>query len=146
MDFYHLAENVHRARRVVFGKDDAAGQAWAGELLHGFKHDGYDLAWERLVQWRAGLGRSPRKRQAADRLLNYVSQRREMIGYPEFRQRGWQIGSGPTESQCKLTVGRLKGRSRRWDRPNAAAVAALDSLERSGQWHKYFPTPCTPAA
>ena len=56
---------------------------------------------------------------------------------------GWQIGSGPTEAQCKLTVGRLKGRSRRWDRPNAAAVAALDSLEPSGQWSKYWTTPCS---
>lgn len=146
LDFYHLAENVHRARRAVFGEIDDDGKRWAGEMLHVFKHDGYDAAWERLVAWRAGLGRSPRRRQAADRLLNYVSERREMIHYPEFRERGWQIGSGPTESQCKLSVGRLKGRSRRWDRANASAVTALDSLERSGQWHLWFPTPCRPAA
>lgn len=145
LDFYHLGENVHRARRVVFGEEAAEGKAWADDLMHTFKHDGYTVAWERLVQWRAGLPRSPKKRQAADRLLNFVSQRQEMIQYPEFRSRAWQIGSGPTESQCKLTVGRLKGRSRRWDRPNAAAVAAIDSLERSGQWQKYWPTPCTTA-
>jgi hypothetical protein len=141
LDFYHLGENVHRARRVVFGEKSPEGKAWADELMHVFKHEGYAAAWERMVQWRANLGRSPTKRKAADRLLNYVSQREEMIRYPEFRSRDWQIGSGPTESQCKLTVGRLKGRSRRWDRPNAAAVAALDSLERSSQWHKYWKIP-----
>ncbi|MEX0678615.1 MAG: hypothetical protein WD063_16160 [Pirellulales bacterium] len=146
LDFYHLSENVHRARRVVFGENSAEGKIWADELMHAFKHDGYDSAWERLVQWRAKLGRSGKKRQAADRLLNYVSGRREMIRYPSFLANGWQIGSGPTEAQCKLTVGRLKGRSRRWDRPNATAVAALDSLERSGQWHLYWKTPCTTAA
>jgi len=146
LDFYHLGENVHRARRVVFGEESAEGKTWADEVMHAFKHDGYDPVWERLVEWRAKLGRSPKKRQAADRLLNYVSQRRDMIRYPEFRKNGWQIGSGPTEAQCKLTIGRLKGRSRRWDRPNAAAVAALDCLERSGQWDKYFPIPCTTAA
>jgi hypothetical protein len=146
LDFYHLGENVHRARRAVFGDDAVAGQAWADQLMHCFKHEGYDAAWERLVSWRVALARSPRKRQAANRLLEYVSARREMICYPEFRSQGWQIGSGPTEAQCKLTVGRLKGRSRRWDRPNAAALAALDSLERSGQWHKYFPTPSSTAA
>ena len=86
------------------------------------------------------------KRKAADRLLNYVSERQEMIRYPEFQNKGWQIGSGPTEAQCKLTVGRLKGRSRRWDRPNAAAVAALDSLERSGQWRLYWQTHSPTAA
>lgn len=145
LDFYHLGENVHRARRVVFGEEAAEGKAWADDLMHTFKHEGYTVAWERLVQWRADLPRSPKKRQAADRLLNFVSQRQEMIQYPEFRSRAWQIGSGPTEAQCKLTVGRLKGRSRRWDRPNAAAVAAIDSLERSGQWQKYWPTSCTTA-
>jgi hypothetical protein len=146
LDFYHLGENVHRARRVVFGEESTAGKAWADELMHVFKHEGYAAAWERLVQWRAALGRSPTKRKAADRLLNFVSVRQDMIRYPEFRGRAWQIGSGPTESQCKLTVGRLKGRSRRWDRPNASAVAALDSLERSGQWQKYWTTPCPTAA
>jgi hypothetical protein len=146
LDFYHLGENVHRARRAVFGEKNAEGYAWADQLMHAFKHDPYDEVWDRLVQWRAELPRSPRQRKAADRLLEYVASRREMIRYPEFRERGWQIGSGPTEAQCKLTVGRLKGRSRRWDRPNAAAVTALDSLERSGQWHIYFPNPCNAAA
>ena len=84
--------------------------------------------------------------QAADRLLNYVSERREMIRYPSFLANGWQIGSGPTESQCKLTMSRLKGRSQRWDRPNAAAVTALGSLERSGQWQMYWKTPSVTAA
>ena len=55
------------------------------------------------------------------------------------RVKGWQIGSGPTESQCKLCTKRLKGHGRRWDRPNATAVAALDTLDRSGQWHKFWP-------
>jgi hypothetical protein len=50
--------------------------------------------------WRAAL-RGKVKRKAADRLLHFVSERREMIRYPEFRERGWQIGSGPTESQCQ---------------------------------------------
>ena len=106
LDFYHLSENVHRARRMVFGEDAAEGVAWADELMHVFKHEGYGPAWERLVQWRANLARS-RKRKAADRLLKYVATRQEMIRYPAFRTRGWQIGSGPTESQCKLCTKRL---------------------------------------
>ena len=65
-----------------------------------------------------------------------------MIRYPAFREKGWQIGSGPTESQCKLSVDRLKGRGRRWDRRHASAVAALDCLARSGQWQSYWKTPC----
>jgi hypothetical protein len=144
LDFYHLSENVHRSRREVFGEDAPDGRLWADELMHVFKHHGYGRAWERLVQWRAKLS-GTRKRKAADRLMKYVSTRQEMIRYPAFRAEGWQIGSGPTESQCKLCTKRLKGHGRRWDRTNATAVAALDTLERSGQWHKVWPNAC-PAA
>lgn len=138
LDFYHLSENVHRARRKVFGEDSPEGKAWADDLMHVFKHEGYSSAWERILAWRTAL-RGQAKRDAADRLLRFVVKRKEMIRYPEFRERGWQIGSGPTESQCKLCTKRLKGHGRRWDRLNATAVAALDTLDRNGQWHQVWP-------
>ncbi len=97
------------------------------------------VAERTAIPWRTAL-RGKAKRKAADRLLRFLSARREMIHYPEFRERGWQIGSGPTESQCKLCTKRLKGYGRRWDRPNATAVAALDTLDRNGQWRQVWPT------
>lgn len=144
LDFYHLSENVHRARRKVFGEESPEGATWADELMHVFKHEGYAAAWEKIIQWRAAL-QGKMKREAADRLVNFVTARKEMIRYPKFIERGWQIGSGPTESQCKLCTKRLKGYGRRWDRPNATAVAALDSLDRNGQWPQVWPNACAAA-
>jgi hypothetical protein len=138
LDFYHLSENVHRARRKVFGEESPEGKAWADELMHVFKHEGYTAGWERILPWRTAL-RGREKRKAADRLIHFLSARRGMIRYPEFRERGWQIGSGPTESQCKLCTKRLKGYGRRWDRSNATAVVALDTLDRNGQWRQVWP-------
>jgi hypothetical protein len=140
LDFYHLSENVHRCRRRAFGEQDAAGKQWAATLLHTLKHEGYGPAWDQLTSWRATL-RSPARKQAADRLLNYISERRDMIDYPQFQHRGWQIGSGPTESRCKTSTHRLKGRGRRWDPSHAEAVAALTTLQDSDQWQHYWPTP-----
>src|SRR5262249_9311199 len=65
LDFYHLGENVHRCRRAVFGDTAPEGLTWSSELMHSFKHDGYDTTWQKLVAWRATL-RSPRKRATAD--------------------------------------------------------------------------------
>ena len=140
LDFYHLAENVHRCRRVVFGTDDQASQDWATRLLQTFKHDGWETAWDQLTQWRSTL-KGKVKKAAADRLLNYISDRREMINYPEFQTKNWQIGSGPTESRCKTSTQRLKGRGRRWNKSNAQALAALTTLKDSQQWNLYWPTP-----
>ena len=130
LDFYHLKENAQQARREVYGEDDEAGEQWLGDLLHRFKHEGYEGAWQGLVGWRAGLRRG--KRKAADRLLNYVSERREMIKYPEFVGKGWQIGSGPTEATCKTLTARLKGSGMRWDADNAEALMALEASRRAG--------------
>lgn len=137
LDYYHVRENVQKARHVVYG-DDPAGEAWKKEIMGLLYERGYSAAWDRLVAWRATLSGS--KRDAADALMGYMSERREMIRYPEFRQRGWQIGSGPTEAQCKSSTQRLKGRGRRWDRLNAEAVMALDCLESSHAWNLYWQT------
>jgi hypothetical protein len=139
LDFYHLSENVHKARRAVYGEEDAAGKTWADEVMHAFKHDGYEATWEKLVPWRTTL-RGPTKRRAADSLLGYVSERREMIRYPEFIEKSWQIGSGPTEATCKTLTARLKGSGMRWESSNAEGVMALEALSQSGMWKDYWQT------
>ena len=77
------------------------------------------------------------QRSAADGLLNYVSERRDMIRYPDFLGKGWQIGSGPTEATCKTLTARLKGSGMRWDADNAEAVMGLEALSQSDQWSFY---------
>jgi hypothetical protein len=138
LDYYHLRENVQRARLAVYGEQDPAGATWRDEVMGQFYERGYRAGWEHLVAWRRHL--RGRKRAAADRLLTYIEERQSMIRYPEFRSRGWQIGSGPTEAQCKSATQRLKGRGRRWDRPNAEALMALDCLDNSHAWQHYWIT------
>lgn len=142
LDSYHLAENVHKARRVVFGEEDpkdekAPGYAWAAGVLHKAKHEGYEKLRDELQAWKATL-RAVNHIRAAEQVLNYVTDRREMILYPTFRELGRQIGSGPTESMCKATTQRIKGRGMRWDGDNAESVMSLEALEQSGAWDAYW--------
>lgn len=136
LDYYHLKENVQKARLAVYGAENAEGQAWRNQIMGLFHEQGYEAAWDQLVAWRSTLRGG--QREAANRLLGYVAERRETIRYPEFRRRGWQIGSGPTEAQCKSSTQRLKGRGRRWDRANAEALMALDCLDSSHAWHLHW--------
>jgi hypothetical protein len=142
LDFYHLADYVHKTRRAVYGEEDpqdkaAPGHAWAAGVLHTAKHDGYAALRDALVAWKEQL-RGRKRRGAAEALLGYVTDRREMIQYPEFRAVGRQIGSGPTESMCKATTQRIKGVGMRWDADNAEAIMALEALEQSGAWQDYW--------
>lgn len=136
LDYYHLRDHVQQARLAVYGAENDEGQAWRDQVMGLFYQDGYAPAWEHLLAWRSRL--RGRKRKAADGLLEYVANRHPMIRYPEFRARGWQIGSGPTEAQCKVATQRVKGRGRRWDKANAEAIMALDCLESSHAWNLYW--------
>lgn len=136
LDYYHLKENVQKARLAVYGEPSAEGLDWRNQIMGLFHESGYEAAWDQLVAWRSTLCGG--KREAADRLLGYVAERRETIRYPEFRRNGWQIGSGPTEAQCKASTQRLKGRGRRWDKANAEALMALDCLDSSHAWHLHW--------
>jgi len=136
LDFRHLAEHVNDASRRTLGDGTEAGKAFSDRVLHAARHGGYDPLWEELVTWRSGL--RGKKREEADRLLNYVAERREMVAYDTCEQRGWDVGTGPMESMCGVTTDRLKGRGRRWDLDNAEGMMALEALHQSNLWDAYW--------
>lgn len=138
LDFYHLRDYAQKTRRAVYGEESEEGKRWLDDLMHTFKHDGCNTAWDKLLEWHRPLRGV--KREAARKLMQYVAERRSMIRYPEFRKNHWQIGSGPTEAECKTTTHRVKGRGRRWDSANAEAMMALAALHDSGMWNQHWQT------
>jgi hypothetical protein len=139
LDFYHLGQQVNQAKRVSFGEDNPAGEQWAGQLMHEVKHQGYEPFWDQLLDWRRTLRRG-RKRTEADRLLNYVATRKDMILYDQCRRNGWRISSSTTESECGAVPARVKGPGKRWDADNAEAVIALEAIHQSNLWQAYWTT------
>jgi hypothetical protein len=136
LDFRHLGEHVNDASRKTLGDATDAGTQWSKDVLHTVRHEGYEPFMEKLLDWRTDLRGN--KRQAANRLLNYVTQREEMMPYDKADQHDWDVGSGPMESMCGVTTDRIKGRGRRWDIDNAEAVMALEAMHQSNLWDKYW--------
>ncbi|MFV0442830.1 MAG: hypothetical protein ACK5Q5_04580 [Planctomycetaceae bacterium] len=75
--------------------------------------------------------RGHRKRTAIHRLVEYISDRRALISYPEFLAAGRDIGSGPTEAQCTCETLRIKGHGRRWNKDTALAISTLKAVHQS---------------
>jgi hypothetical protein len=137
LDFYHLSEHVGEGGTKTLGPESEACRQWLGEVLHTVRHEGYAAFFQKLLDWRSGL--RGHKRQAADRLIQYVSSRQEMILYEQCDPHGWNVGSGPMESMCGVTTDCVKGRGRRWDLDNAEAMMALEALyQSSGLWDRYW--------
>jgi hypothetical protein len=137
LDFYHLSEHIWLAANICFGQGNEQAGKFAGEILHIAKHEGPTALLSRLMEERKNH-RSKTKRKSLKYLIQYIAKRFEMCDYPKFIEKGWQIGSGPTEAMCKVLTYRLKGAGMRWDRPAADAIMALTALQQSKSWKSYW--------
>ncbi len=137
LDYYHLREHVILAAKRVFGEGSPDARRWRKEMCGCVFEKGPVELLGRIRELRQSL-RSPVKRQALTQLEKYIAPRLEMLNYPEFRARGYEIGSGPTESLCKTLTSRLKGSGMRWDKPNAEGMMALAAVRQSHLWQAYW--------
>ena len=137
LDYHHLREHVILASQRVWGEGTPASLTWREQMLGVALEQGPVRLLEEVGQLRRQM-RSASKRTALEGLQNYVAARVEMLDYPAFRAKGYDIGSGPTEAFCKTLTARLKGPGMRWDKPNAEAMMALASIRSCGLWGPYW--------
>lgn len=136
LDFFHLSQHVHEAAKACLG-EGADGVAWARARLEEFKAMGPQVA---LANFRATLATLRRRpcRRVMQNLISYVEKREGMLGYPDAIRRGWDIGSGPMEAQCKAHIRRVKLPGAKWDQEHAQGMMDLAALHASNQWAAYW--------
>jgi hypothetical protein len=143
LDWYHLAERVHKAAKIVFGEGSAAAATWAKRCL--------DDLWQgqvpnvlALVRQELARVRASSKRAALMELQTYLDNNQARMDYPRYRRLGLPIGSGEVEAQCKTLVGgrcKLAG-MRNWKYAGAENVLRLRAALQDGSydrlWEKHF--------
>ena len=148
LDWYHAAEHLNDFAAVRHAGDETARHAWAAEAAGIL----YEQGGEALVTHLQAVVLPPRTRPEVQeelrKLIGYFTNNRHRTDYPTYRQKGWDIGSGPTEAGCKIIGARLKGSGMRWVEAGAATVAALRALYVSGGklWDGFWAQPHRAAA
>jgi len=137
LDFYHFAEHVAGAARTCFGESTAQTTTWIKQTLEAAKEQGPAAVLVKIQETLKPI-RAAGKRKAMQSLLQYVTGRCEMLDYPTYLSKGWDIGSGVTEAFCKTLTTRLKGCGMRWNTRNAEAMMALAALDHSNLWNPYW--------
>ena len=137
LDFFHFTEHVSTAARACFGEGSVQAKSWKGQLL-GLALEQGPVEVLTRIQETLCTARSAGKRKALKGLQQYVAKRVEMMDYPTFRQKGFDIGSGPTEAFCKTLTARLKGSGMKWDKANAEAMMALAAIDQCNLWKYYW--------
>lgn len=138
LDYYHFREHTIVCAKALFGEGAQDARNWR----KGFCQTMITLGpIEALAELSILLKRHRgRKRNAIKSLQGYIARRMEMLDYPRYLAEGLQIGSGPTEAQCKSMTARLKGRGRRWNHNAVDAHLAISCLYgNTGQWNARWP-------
>jgi len=139
LDYYHFRDHVIKTSHVLYGEGSEEAVFWRKEMMTVAWEQGSLVFLDRLSDRYRTLG-SKTKRDAVKSLQKYVAARVEMTDYPAFRDKGYDCGSGPTESFCGCLTRRLKGRGMRWDGDNAESIMAIATVYYTGQWEKYWKT------
>ena len=133
LDWYHLAEHVHKAANALWGEGKEEAKTWAKRLKDGLWEGRGTVALD-LVRVELAKVRSPAKRAALHELETYLEHNLERIDYPRYRALGLPVGSGQVEAQCKTLVGaRCKQAGmRNWTYAGAEAVLRLRAARQDG--------------
>lgn len=137
LDCYHFQEHLTLASQVLYGQGSKESVVWKEEMKKVGLENGSLVLLDRLKSCYDGL-KEPEHREAIEELRNYIAHRIAMTDYPAFLDKGYDIGSGPTESFCKSLTKRLKGSGMRWDIDNAEAIMALGSIYHSNLWQSHW--------
>jgi hypothetical protein len=143
LDWYHAAEHLCDFAKILHARDDAAREQWQHEA----KGILYEQGGAVLLTHLQALALPPRTaaevREELRKLIGYFENNRHRTDYPAYRQKNWDIGSGPTEAGCKIIGERLKGSGMRWVEDGAATVASLRALYVSGGkvWDGFWAQP-----
>ena len=137
LDYYHLREHVIAASYVLYGEGTPKARGWTEDMMVYVWNQGSLVMLDRMGPFLRRHRSGPRH-EALKSLRQYVGKRVSMTDYPTFRAKGYDCGSGPTESCCGTLTRRLKGPGMRWDKDNAEAMMALAALRHSNLWNTHW--------
>jgi hypothetical protein len=148
LDWYHAAEHLCAFANLWHGREEEARVQWQQKSKGILSEQGGEalLAFLRAIDLPPQT--SAEVHEELRKLIGYFENNRHRTDYPSYRQKGWDIGSGPTEAGCKIIGERLKGSGMRWVEEGAATVAALRALYVSGGkvWDGFWSQPHRAAA
>jgi hypothetical protein len=146
IDWCHASEHLWDCAKAIHGPQTPAASAMA-ERLEAFLWDGkVSKVIERLSQESARLGEPQaddppqHPRRMLHQNVGYFTRHQDHMRYPEYRAKGWPIGSGVTEAAVKQFNKRVKGTEQFWSAARLEPILALRAewTSQDDRWPRYW--------
>ena len=140
VDLYHARQHLWDLAALTYPRDAAAKKRWMVPMKDLLDHGRTDL----LVEWVREIaaehaGTKPGLAEEIGKQADYFETNMDRMRYPEFRERGFFVGSGVIEAGCKSIVGiRLKQSGMFWTVRGANAIIALRCCRFNGRFEDYW--------
>lgn len=134
IDWYHAAERIWEAAHAVYGDGSDLAAIWAEKRLTELWNGQVDQVLAAFEPHASTEDEDDPVRDA----MTYFRNNGHRMRYPEFRARGYQIGSGTIESGCKRVIGaRLKQAGMTWTVKGARQVIKARAMFFSDEWDDF---------
>ena len=124
VDLWHVLERLWTVAEAKFGsRTSAPAKAWLQQMHSFLEHDLVGTVIAELERWEP---QRQAHRKLREEQLTFFRGNRERMQYQTYLARGYLVGSGPIESQCKqLVQRRLHEGGMHWREKTAEAVLAI---------------------
>ena len=136
----HILDLCHVKERVsAYGKwlieDGEEANAWIKRISSKIEEGEIDAVLTELEPHK-----DKKCPQNVLNLYTYISNHRASMNYKEYRQNGYFVGSGASESANKYTMqNRMKLQGMRWNVETGQGMLSLKARLESGCWHEVLP-------
>ena len=139
-DWWHVSEKLYNLGNMIHDQEACAATAWAKARETTLWDQGGAALVAELDRLGGPEEATPVVQAKWAEVRNHVWKNRHRTAYPEYRAKGWDVGSGPTEAGCKVVAGRVKGTGMRWEQERSVEVASLKALYASamGLWEAFW--------
>jgi hypothetical protein len=130
VDWFHATEYIAPVAQAAF-TDETRAEAWNQQV----RTDLWNGELDAVIDAFRHFTDHKRAGEVAQKAVTYFTNNRQRMRYPEFRAKGYQIGSGTIESGCKQIVKqRLKVAGAIWNLDNCIKSAKARTALLSGLW------------
>jgi hypothetical protein len=132
VDLWHVLERLWTVAEARFGgRTSAAAKAWMEQMHSYLEHDLVGTVIAELERWEP---QRKAHRKLREEQLTFFQGNRARMQYQTYLARGYMVGSGAIESQCKqLVQRRLHEGGMHWRERTAEAVLAIRACFHSTQ-------------
>ena len=135
VDFYHAAEQLHRALEAAYGEASPECAAQFQKLRHILREQSGGV--EKVIRALEHLQRRRRGRTTIVRVRKFFCRNRRRMNYATWAAAGLLIGSGVVEAACKtLATQRMKRSGMRWREDGGQAILTFRGLVQSDRFER----------